>query len=61
MRAMALSGDSSSRPEQAPGRAAAEDSFRQGEDHPRRAVDTTPAQIHTARPHDYVDFRNHCN
>jgi hypothetical protein len=58
IRAMGSSGDGSNQPAQASDRANAEDVFRQGEDYLRRAIDVTPALIHTGLPDDYLDFLN---
>jgi PAS domain S-box-containing protein len=41
-----------------PDRASAEDSFRHGEDHLRRAIDVTPALIHSGLPDGHLDFFN---
>jgi hypothetical protein len=58
IRAMGSSGDGSSQPTQAADRANVEDSFRQGEDYLRRAIDVTPALIHTGLPDSYLNFLN---
>src|ERR1035437_8400801 len=58
IRARGSSGDGSNQPAQASDRANAEDVFRQGEDYLRRAIDVTPALIHTGLPDDYLDFLN---
>ena len=58
MRAMGSSGDGSSQPTQAADRTNVEDIFRQGEDCLRRAIDVTPALIHTGLPASYLKFLN---
>jgi PAS domain S-box-containing protein len=55
---MGSSGDGSNQPGQPPDRASAEDSFRHGEDHLRRAIAVTPALIHSGLPDGYLDFFN---
>jgi PAS domain S-box-containing protein len=56
--AMGLREDGSDRPGRARKQALTEDPVLRDENDLRRAVDTTPALIHTARPDGYIDFLN---